>query len=226
MKLPHPLRDATPVIVGYLPAGMTFGILASDYGMSLIDALGFSGLVFAGASQYMAINLLASGSASLQIILATFLLNFRHFLMSASLSPKLEENRAWVRMIVAYGVTDETFAVSSTHDRFGSRYLGTVNLLAWSSWFTGTTIGVLAGAFLPTSVESAMGVALYALFAALLAPMIRTTVRFLIPALAAGGIHLVLGYIDAISDGWAFIIAVSSAAALGSLLPARRGAAE
>src|SRR5210317_1649027 len=84
------VRAAIPVMVGYLPAGMTFGILAQDLPVHIGDLIGFSGVVFAGASQYMAINLIRTGVTYVEIIVATFLLNFRHFLMSASLSQRID----------------------------------------------------------------------------------------------------------------------------------------
>ena len=71
------VKAALPVIIGYLPAGITFGILARDAGIYLADVIGFSGIVFAGASQYMAVNLLSSGATYVEIVIATFLLNFR-----------------------------------------------------------------------------------------------------------------------------------------------------
>jgi 4-azaleucine resistance transporter AzlC len=218
MARANALRDALPVVVGYLPAGMTFGLLAREAGMTGLDTLGFSGIVFAGASQYMAIDLVASGTGVLQIIFATLLLNFRHFLMSASLARKLDERRLLVRMLVSFGVTDETFAVASSRDRFDSRYLATVNFTAWSGWLSGTAAGFAAGALLPQALGSAMGVALYALFAALLVPMVRSRIALLLPAIAAALLHL-LFRLAAISSGWAFILAVTGAALIGSALP-------
>lgn len=214
----RPLRDALPIMVGYVPAGMTFGIIAHDAAVGLGDTMGFSLLVFAGASQYMAINLISAGSTVVQIIVATFLLNFRHFLMSASLSQKLSESRTGIRMLLAFGVTDETFAVAASRNRFDAKYLGILEFAAWFSWCAGTGIGFLAGSLLPQSVEQAMGVALYALFAALLTPMVNTRVALLIPAIVAAGLHLLLSMLTSMTAGWAFVVSVTVAAAIGSMV--------
>jgi len=223
VKALNGIRDGLPIVVGYLPAGMTFGILARESGLIVTDTVGFSAIVFAGASQYMAINLIATGAATLQIIAATFLLNFRHFLMSATLSRRLEEPRVWSRRLLAFGVTDETFAIASVRSTFPAPYLAALNVVAWLSWQTGTITGYLAGSFLPSAVGTAMGVALYALFAALLVPILRTNLIRIVPAVTAALMHIALRELTPIALGWTFVLAVVAAAAVGSVLPSAKG---
>ena len=224
-KSDHPLqldfssgaKAALPVIVGYLPAGITFGILARNAGIYLADVIGFSGIVFAGASQYMAINLLQTGGAYLEIIIATFLLNFRHFLMSASISQRVKEHRKIALAALAYGVTDETFAVASSENRkITAPYLAGLELCSWLAWNIGSLAGFFAGSHIPARIESAMGVALYALFAGLLVPQIRAQISLFPVALCAGGLHWLLSNIQTVSRGWAFVIAVIGAGLAGA----------
>ena len=205
------LRSGFSIAIGYVPAGITFGILAKNSGIPVADTLGFSGLVFAGASQYMAINLIVSGATTLQIVVATFLLNFRHFLMSATLSPRLSDHRPGVRAIIAFGITDETFAVASVAGSLSASYLATLNLTAWVSWFVGTILGFFAGSLLPPSIETAMGVALYALFAALIVPILKTSPIYVVTACAAAIIHASLLSFSPLSHGWSFVIAIAAA---------------
>ena len=212
------IRDGVPIIVGYVPAGVTFGILAAEAGIRIGDTLGFSGLVFAGASQYMALDLLAAGSSIIQIVVATFLLNFRHFLMSAAVAPKLHEPRIAVRALIAYGVTDETFAISSTRVSVTPAYLAGLQTTAWLSWLTGTIAGYFAGTLLPPELGTAMGVALYALFAALLSPILQKSFRMIIPAGLAAGLHVVLVRTLSMAPGWAFVISIILAGVLGSII--------
>jgi len=218
------LRDGIPIIVGYLPAGITFGILARDTTVGFADTIGFSAIVFAGASQYMAINLISTGATSLQIVAATFLLNFRHFLMSANLARKLADQRIGVRLALSFGITDETFAIASVRDSFSAGYLASLNLVAWLSWQAGTAAGFLAGSILPPAVEQAMGVALYALFAALLVPIVRENYTTIVPAVAAALLHVVFRELTSIALGWSFVLAVIGAAFVASLLPTSRKA--
>lgn len=221
------IKAALPIVIGYLPAGITFGILARGADIYLGDVFGFSGIVFAGASQYMAIELLQSGAFYLEIITATFLLNFRHFLMSASLSQKINENRKPVLAALAYGVTDETFAVASSEERpLTTSYLVGLELSAWLTWNVGSLAGFFAGTYIPDIIESSMGVALYALFAGLLLPQVKKQMRLLTLALSAGLLHWIVSEIQVISRGWAFVLAVICAGVIGaswlSLAPQRK----
>ena len=105
--------------------------------------LGLNLLVFAGASQFMALNLLASGIGAGEIVLATLLMNFRHFLMSASLSAKIG-GRARLLPVVAFGITDETFAVASSEKgELASDFLIGLESMAYFSWVSGTAVGLL-----------------------------------------------------------------------------------
>lgn len=213
------IRAAIPVVVGYLPAGMTFGILAQDLPVHLGDLIGFSGVVFAGASQYMAINLLQTGAAYIEIVVATFLLNFRHFLMSASLSQRIE-NQSEPRgrlAAIAYGVTDETFSVASTESRqISAGYLGGLGLFSWIAWNIGSLIGYLGGSYLPERLGSAMGVALYALFAALLLPQVKRNVVTLGFAGLAAVLHYLFNQLPVVGKGWSFVISMIAAALVGA----------
>ena len=219
LRLTDGFKAAIPVMVGYLPAGMTFGILARGVPVHLADVFGFSGIVFAGASQYMAINLLSSGAAYIEIIIATFLLNFRHFLMSASIIQRLPEKKAMKLAVVAYGITDETFSVASAEKRtLNASYLAGLGFFSWLSWNVGSMIGYLAGNYLPDRLEAAMGVALYALFAALLLPQIKGKLFMTILAVIAGGLHYLLSLASFLTKGWTFVLAIVLASLIGAVL--------
>ena len=110
------VRTAIPILIGYFPAAMTFGLIAKNMDIDLVHACLMSIMVFAGASQFMALNLIASGIATVEIVIATLLMNFRHFLMTASLSSKLQEGSRFLP-VIAFGVTDETFAIASTREQ-------------------------------------------------------------------------------------------------------------
>ena len=213
------IRAAIPVMVGYLPAGVTFGILARGVPVHILDVVGFSGIVFAGASQYMAINLLKTGAAYIEIIIATFLLNFRHFLMSASISQRLPEKRGGRLAAIAYGITDETFSVASAEIRnLNAAYLAGLGLFSWVAWNAGSLIGFLAGSYLPDRIEAAMGVALYALFAALLVPQVKKSVLLAAFAVVAGSAHYLLALTSILSEGWTFVLSIVVSALAGALI--------
>ena len=211
------VRAAVPVMVGYFPAGMTFGILAKGGQINILDLVGFSGVIFAGASQYMAINLLKSGVAYIEIIFATFLLNFRHLLMSAGIAQKLREPKIGRLAAIAFGITDETFSVAAAEElELSTAYLGGLGFFSWLSWNVGSLAGFLAGSYLPDRIEAAMGVALYALFAALLMPQIKRNLSFAVLAVVAGALHAGLKSGGFISGGWTFVISIILSALIGA----------
>ena len=107
-------RAAIPIAVGYVPVAIAFGILARQAGFSALQSLGMSAIVYAGASQFASLPLVAGGASPVAIALATLVLNFRHFLMSASLVQKLP-TRAPAGL--GLGVTDETFVVAMAEER-------------------------------------------------------------------------------------------------------------
>ncbi len=129
------LKDAFPIMISYFSIAMAFGLMIKNADLLLSDGILFSTVVFAGASQFMALNMLITGSGWISIIAATFLLNFRHFIMSASLGSRLQKPRRWQIPIIAFGVTDETFSVDMAKE--GSLppvYVISVHFFAWASW--------------------------------------------------------------------------------------------
>jgi 4-azaleucine resistance transporter AzlC len=210
---------AFPIMIGYLPAAMAFGLLSKTTGISLWESLLFSVMVFAGASQFMALNLIVAGAAAGEIILATLLLNFRHFLMSASLAARLQGEKSKWLPVVAFGVTDETFSVASLRPEKPSvPFLLVLEGASYGSWVGGTVLGFLAGAALPTSIQESMGIALYAMFAAILVPEIRKAVKVGILAGSSGAINAILYGFKLLPSGWSLIVATVAAAAVGAFL--------
>lgn len=116
VEIKEGLIAALPIIVGYLPIGIAFGLLSKTAGISLLESFMFSALVYAGSSQFMALNLLLVGTGLGGIIITTFLVNFRYFLMTASLAEKMEDiegqKKPWLALM-AFWVSDEIFSVAS-----------------------------------------------------------------------------------------------------------------
>lgn len=212
-----------PIFIGYFPVAVAFGILAKTTGLSAIDSVAFSVLVFAGASQFMVLNLIKTGVAFSGIVLATFLLNLRHLLMSASLATKItEQSKRWLPL-VAFGVTDETFAVAATHSQPAQiSFLLALEGTAYLGWVTGTFFGYLAGSLLPASLQEAMGIGLYALFAAILIPGFKKSGLIIALALSAGLIHTLLNWVNLWPASWNLVAAIICGSLLGAwFIPSR-----
>ncbi|MDR7866919.1 MAG: AzlC family ABC transporter permease [Sporomusaceae bacterium] len=208
--------DGIPIMVGYFPVAMAFGLLAKTVGVTLADAGLFSLVVFAGASQFMALDLIKAGIAAADIVLATFLLNLRHMMMSAALAARLQGVRRGLVPLIAFGVTDETFSVASLKaGKLTARYLLGLNGAAYVAWFGGTVAGYLVGQVLPAAVQSSLGIGLYALFAAILVPELKKRAGALVIVLLAGLLYLLFTRFTPLSSGWSLIAAIIAAAAAG-----------
>lgn len=212
-----------PVFIGYFPVAIAFGILAGNIGLSVGASLGFSVIVFAGASQFMALNLIRTGVAFTGIVLATFLLNLRHLLMSASLAAKISEQKIRRLPLVAFGVTDETFAVAATYSQpLRTSFLLALEGTAYLGWVSGTLFGYLAGSILPDSLQEAMGIGLYALFAAILVPNFKKSWTIGVLALGAGLVNALLNWIGLLPASWNLVAAIVLSSLLGAfIIPSR-----
>lgn len=208
-----------PIVIGYLPVAMAFGILSKTTGISLLNSFLFSAVVFAGASQFMALNLLNVGAGVGEILLTTLLVNFRHFLMSASLSEKIPKNLKGWTPFLAFGITDEVFSVVSfTEGEVSKEYVLALQITSYLSWVGGTVLGFVIGMILPGEIQSSMGVGLYALFIALLMPETKKSKKIALLAIFSGLANTVLSYIDLLPQGWNIILSILIASSLGMFL--------
>lgn len=225
------VKAGLPVAMGYIPIAIAFGLLAKSNGVPIAISVSMSLFIFAGASQFVGVSLLTAGAAYWEIITATFLLNLRHFLMSASLSPRLAAHTPKRRLaILAYGLTDETFSVASLRPEktLSFPFILGLNLIAFSAWNVGTWAGFILGTGLPGSVRSSMGIALYAMFLGLLIPAAKNSHPALVVVLLAGGIHALLQSLPRLasfSSSWGIVISTVLAAAIGALLFPEEGKA-
>ncbi len=217
------IRDAVkagiPLFIGYFPAAAAFGILSKTTGVTLLESFLFSAVVFAGASQFIALNLLATGMGPVGIILTTLLVNFRHSLMSAYLATRLKKTIKKYYFFLAFGVTDEVFSVLSfTKGPLSKRFVFALQMSAYSGWVSGTLCGYLLGEFIPPILSQSMGVALYALLLAILMPEIKASYLSLFLALSSGLLNWLLIYLDFLPKGWSIIVCILIIATAGAFL--------
>ena len=213
------VRAGIPIFIGYFPAAVAFGILAKTTGVSLVEAFLFSAVVFAGASQFIALNLLATGMGPAGIILTTLLVNFRHFLMSTYLSTRITEKAKRWYIPMAFGVTDEVFSVLSfTKGDLTKNFVLALEFSAYSGWVSGTLAGFLLGGFMPPVLTQSMGVALYALLLAILMPEIKSSHTSLFLTLASGLLNWLLVSMDFLPRGWTIIVCILVIATTGAII--------
>lgn len=198
-----------PIMLGYLPIAITYGVLAKQSGMSLTELTLMSVLVFAGASQFMGANMIAVGAGVLEIIVATFVLNFRHFVMSLSFMNRLRDIGLNWKAPLSLGLTDETFAVSALHpkeakEENGALFYTALILTAYFSWILGSFLGGVLGEVIPEKLSQSMGIALYAMFIGLLIPSIKKELKVGLIAIIAMLINALCIQLG-MSTGWAIV---------------------
>lgn len=204
------LATGFPIMLGYLPIAITYGVLARQTGLSFLELVMMSGLVYAGASQFMAVNMIAASATVLEITIATFVLNFRHFVMSLSFMNRLRHVSNKWKLPLSMGLTDETFAVASFHPGEAEKKNGTyfylgIFLIAYLSWVVGSLLGGLLGDIIPEALSQSMGIALYAMFIGLLIPSVKKNVKTGLIAVLAMMINFLCVELG-MSSGWAIVV--------------------
>lgn len=212
---------SVPLIIGYLPVAFTFGLIAKEAEVSILNTLSFSTFVYAGASQFMGLSMYISGISLFQIIIATFILNFRNFVMSLSFNHKFSKYPFWHRIYLSLTLTDENFAITtlgenSDSKQLSSLYLITLHTIAYFTWIFGTFLGVIFSKLLPDIISESMGISLYALFIGLLTPAVRTNWRACTIVIASMGMNFYLSKI--LSQGWSLILSAILASLLAIVL--------
>jgi 4-azaleucine resistance transporter AzlC len=185
---------AVPIVLGYVPVGFAYGVLAQKAGISGVNTVLMSLLVYAGAAQLIAVGLFAAKASAVSIIITTFVVNLRHLIMASAIAPFLKRWRKVELAAFAYQLTDETFAVHSTH--FSSGVPGKLevfatNMTAQTSWVAGTVLGIVAGHLITDVKPLALDYALPAMFVALLVLQIKNRIQIVV-ALLTGALAIVL----------------------------------
>lgn len=216
-------KDGLPIALGYLSVSFTFGITAVSMGLTPLTAILISMTNLTSAGQVAGIGIIAAGGGYIEMALAQLIINMRYALMSLSLSQKLERKYSIRdRIITAFGITDEVFAVASGKGRdVSARYMYGLITLPYIFWAVGTAFGAILGGILPEFIKSALGIAIYGMFIAIVIPPAKKSRGILGVAVVAAVLSCILYYVPIfsfISSGISIIICTIIAAALGALL--------
>src|SRR5512147_3168707 len=205
-----------PILLGVLPFGMIYGVLALQAGLPPVMALAMSSIVFAGSSQFIGTQLMAQGAGGVVIIATTFVVNLRHALYSASVGPYIKRVPLRWKVLLAYLLTDEAYAVTIT--RFTQPdsstalnkhwfYFG-AGITLWSSWQLSTAIGIFVGELIPASWG--LGFTLALTFIALVVPNLKD--RASVAAAVSAGIMAAFSY------AWPYKLGLFAAAVTGIVI--------
>jgi 4-azaleucine resistance transporter AzlC len=166
------IQKSIPIALGYFPVSFTFGLMAVNGGIPVWIVILISMTNLTSAGQFAGTNLIIAGAGYVEIAITTFVINIRYMLMSLSLSQKLIRGISNAkRWIMSFGITDETFTVAAMqkNDITFSFMLG-LEILPYIGWALGTAAGAIVCTLLPETLQNSMGIALYAMFIALVIP--------------------------------------------------------
>lgn len=205
------LRDGVPICLGYLSVSFTFGMMCTENGLPFWISLLISMTNLTSAGQFAGTALLLSGGAYLEIAVTTFVINLRYMLMSLSLAQKVDPampNRH--RAVLSFGVTDEIFAVGMQQPGIlTAPYLAGLIFTPYWGWALGTLFGATATSLLPAVLRSALGVAIYGMFIAIIIPPARKVRAVALVIVFAVALRCVFAFVPlfaGLTSGWAIIL--------------------
>ncbi len=215
-------RAALPIVLGYLPVGMAFGILARNAGLTPFEIGLMSLLVYAGASQFIAVEMISKGVMGWPVVLTTFFINFRHFLMSSTLFLHFEKLSMRTLGLLSAQLTDESFGLAlSDPSKIRNRpsFLFGLQVTSHLAWITGSVIGGLFGG-LVNHQGFGLAFALPGLFICLLVFQVKSLTHFWVLVIA-GGTSLFFKW--ALPGTWYMVLAALVASGCGVLIDRRKG---
>lgn len=182
------LKLGFPILLGYVPIGMAFGILAEGLGFTPLQAVICSATALAGAGQFIGLALMKAGATVMGVVAATTVVNLRYILFGAALSPHLSRVRPIGQGLLAFSLTDETFAVNIDDHRRGtadSWSMAGVGAVSWVGWVAGTAAGALAAGLIGDPTAWGVQFAMPAMFTALLVAQAESRRHVVVAVLAA-----------------------------------------
>lgn len=214
------LRGGVPIGVGYLAVAFPFGIMASVCGLNWWQAVIVSMTVLTSAGQLAGVQVMATPGQYLEMLISQLTINVRYSFMSISLSQKTSPSfgRLW-RWLLGFFITDEIFAVAIAEDEVTPQFFLGLATVPYFGWAIGTLLGSVIGNVLPPIVMSALCLAIYAMFLAVIAPKARASFPILAVVAVAVGLHALFYYIptlDKVSSGIAVSICAIAAAVFGA----------
>ena len=205
------IKDGIPIGLGYLAVSFTFGMMSVSSGLSIWQAVLISLTNLTSAGQFAGLDIIVAGGSYWEMALTQLVINLRYCLMSFSLSQKMRRDEPWAhRYLVAFGITDEIFGVSASQEgKVSAFYNYGAMCMAIPGWTIGTLLGAISGSLLPDFIMSALGVAIYGMFLAVIIPPAKKNKAVLlvvVAAMAVSTLFAVVPGLNKVSSGFVIII--------------------
>lgn len=223
MTLKKGMTDGIPIALGYLSVSFTFGLMAVAGGLEIWQAVLISAANLTSAGQLAGLDIMLTSGGFLEMALVQFIINLRYSLMSIAISQKADKSMTTsARLGIGFGITDEIFALAvGRYETLGKRYMTGLIITPFLGWTLGTLAGAVFGSILPGFVVDALGIALYAMFLAIIIPPARHDIRVATVICIAAALSCLRYYTPLrgiISSGFTIIIASVTASTLCALL--------
>lgn len=217
------LKDGLPICLGYFAVSFAFGITVVGAGFPAWLAVLISATNLTSAGQLAGLTVITAGGGFAEMAMTQLIINLRYALMSFSLTQKLSARFGTIdRLLASFVVTDEIFAVASSQPgEISRRYLFGLAVSPFGGWVLGTLVGAAAGAVLPEMVVSALGIAIYGMFVAIVVPPIKKSRRVLAVVAIAASVSCLLKWVPVfagLSEGFRIIISAALASLVGAAL--------
>lgn len=222
------LRLGVPIGLGYLSVSFAFGILAVSKGFLWWQAVIISMTTVTSAGQLAAVDIMTAPFRYAEMLLSQLTINIRYSFMSVSLSQKTAAEFSGIkRWLLGFFMTDEIFAVASTQKQVSSALFSGLAVMPYVGWTMGTLLGSIMGNVLPETVMSALNLAIYGMFIAIVVPDAKKSVKLLAVVALSVGLSFAFYYAPAlkeVSSGIAVCICAITAALFGALVfPVKEG---
>lgn len=209
------LKRSIPIVTGYLPISMAYGVIGMQAGISYWALIAMSIFVYAGAGQFMAVNLFAIGASPLEMTIAVGVLNFRHFVMGLSFQTRIKSSQL-NRVLLSLGLTDETFALLSLEESIHPSYAKGVMLGSYLSWTFGTIAGIFFGNIIPETLSKGLEIAIFTLFITLLVSSLEGRLKMVYIPIISMTTNTVLSIF--FSSGISILFSILVGATFGALV--------
>jgi len=216
-------KDGIPIGLGYLSVSFAFGMMAVNMGLPVWIAVLISMTNLTSAGQFAGIGLITAGAPYIEMALTQLVINLRYALMSLSISQKADQTFSlFHRLLISFGVTDEIFAVATGQPaEIGRRYMYGLITAPYFGWALGTLIGAAASTILPEAMRSALSIAIYGMFIAIIIPPAKHSRPILKVLVISVAISFLLSYapvLQQLSGGFVIILCALIASGLGAIL--------
>lgn len=216
------LRYGIPIGLGYLSVSFTFGIMAVSYGLHWWQAVMISMLTVTSAGQFAGIGIMMHPGQYIEMLVSQLTINVRYSFMSISLSQKTDSKfKGLYRWLLGFFMTDEIFAVASTEKSVKRSFFAGLSTLPYFGWAFGTLVGALLGNILPQRLMSALSLAIYGMFVAIVVPEMKqkkTVSIVVVFAIIFSCLFTYVPLLKQVSSGLAISICAIAAAILGAIL--------